>query len=206
MLLVTSPTFNVGRRSFLKTGKEHRETMLDALVPSIKCISPEEEAVVLPQLIHLLQDTVTSGASVGFLPPLNAEDAQRYWKTVFQEVVQGSCILLVARDAGRIIGAVQLALATKPNAWHRAEVQKLIVLSSQRRRGIGRALMQAVEQVARDGERTLLVLDTRQGDSAELLYRSLGYHEVGVIPAYARSANGTLDNTVIFYKTLPLVK
>ncbi len=138
----------------------------------------------LSQLIHLLQDAVTSGASVGFLPPLNAEDAQQYWRTVFQEVAQDTCVLLVARDSGRIVGSVQLALATKPNARHRAAVQKLFVLSSQRRRGIGRALMQGVEQVARSGERTLLVLDTRQGDSAEQLYRTLGYCEVGVIPAY----------------------
>jgi hypothetical protein len=47
-------------------------------LPSIERVSPEEEPIVLPQLIHLLQDTVASGASVGFLPPLNAEDAQQY--------------------------------------------------------------------------------------------------------------------------------
>jgi ribosomal protein S18 acetylase RimI-like enzyme len=197
--------YNSGR-SFLKTRKEHRETMHDSLVPSITCVSPEEEPVVLPQLIHLLQDTVANGASVGFLPPLNAEDAQHYWRTVFQEVALGTRVLLVARDVGRIVGSVQLALATKPNARHRAEVQKLFVLSSQRRRGIGRALMQVVEQVARSGERTLLVLDTRQGDSAEQLYRTLGYCEVGVIPAYARGASGALDSTIIFYKTLSLVE
>jgi acetyltransferase len=180
--------------------------MRDSLVPSIERISPEQEPIVLPHLIHLLQDTVASGASVGFLPPLSAEDAQQYWSTVFQDVAQGTCVLLVAREAGRMVGSVQLALATKPNARHRAEVQKLFVLSSQRRRGTGRALMQAVEQVARSGGRTLLVLDTRQGDVAEQLYRTLGYREVGVIPAYARSETGTLDSTVIFYKMLPLVE
>ena len=180
--------------------------MRDSLVPSIERISPEEEPGVLPDLIHLLQDSVASGASVGFLPPLSAEDAQQYWSTVFQEVTQGTCVLLVAREAGRIVGSVQLALAMKPNARHRAEVQKLIVLSSQRRRGIGRALMQAVEQVTYSAGRTLLVLDTRQGDSAEQLYRTLGYCEAGVIPAYARGASGTLDSTVIFYKRLSCVK
>jgi acetyltransferase len=135
---------------------------------------------------------------------LSAEDAQQYWKTVFQEVAQGTCTLLVARDAGQIAGSVQLALATKPNAMHQAEAQKLFVLTSQRRRGIGRALMHAVEQAVRDAGRTLLVLDTRLGDSAEQLYRALGYCEAGVIPAYARSADGMLDSTVIFYKMLPL--
>ncbi len=198
--------FTNSRRNFLKTRKEHRETMRDLPVPSIERVSPEEEPAVLPHLIHLLQDTVASGASVGFLPPLSTEDAQQYWNTVFVEVAQDTCVLLVAREAGQIVGSVQLALATKPNARHRAEVQKLFVLSSQRRRGIGRALMQAVEQAARDGRRTLLVLDTRQGDSAEQLYRTLGYCKVGVIPGYAHSATGTSDSTVIFYKTLPRVE
>jgi ribosomal protein S18 acetylase RimI-like enzyme len=111
----------------------------------------------------------------------------------------------VARNAGRVVGSVQLALAMKPNALHRAEVQKLFVLQSQRRRGTGRALMQAVEQTARECERTLLVLDTRQGDAAEQLYRKLGYREAGIIPAYARSATGTLDSTIFFYKALSLL-
>jgi ribosomal protein S18 acetylase RimI-like enzyme len=179
--------------------------MIDSLLPPIEIVRPEEEQTVLPELINLLQDTVASGASVGFLPPLSAEDAHQYWSAIFQEVARGTCVLLVARDAGRIVGSVQLALATKPNALHRAEVQKLFVLQSQRRRGTGRALMQAVEQTARECERTLLVLDTRQGDAAEQLYRKLGYREAGIIPAYARSATGTLDSTIFFYKALSLL-
>jgi ribosomal protein S18 acetylase RimI-like enzyme len=180
--------------------------MSDVPVPSIERISPAEEATVLPDLIHLLQDTVSGGASIGFLPPLSTEEAQQYWSSVFEEVRKHTCVLLAAREAGQIVGSVQLAFAMKPNAQHRAEVQKLFVLSSQRRRGIGRALMHMVEQVARDCGRTLLVLDTRQGDNAEQLYRTLGYCEAGVIPAYARSASGALESTVIFYKILPPVE
>lgn len=180
--------------------------MHDAPLLSIERVYPEEELFILPQLIHLLQDTVNSGASVGFLPPLNTEDAQQYWRSVFQELQQSNQVLLVAREGDTIVGSVQLALATKPNAPHRAEVQKLFVLSSQRRRGTGRALMHAVEQTARSIGRTLLVLDTRQGDVAEKLYRLLGYHEVGVIPDYVYNATGALENTVIFYKTLPTVE
>jgi GNAT superfamily N-acetyltransferase len=183
--------------------EENSLTMNDSSFSSIETVHSEEKQAVLPELIKLLQDTVASGASVGFLPPLSEEDAQQYWSSVFQEVAQRTCVLFVARNAGHIIGSVQLALATKPNALHRAEVQKLFVLQSERRQGTGRALMQAVEQVAREWGRTLLVLDTRQGDTAEQLYRKLGYREVGVIPAYARNATGTLDGTIFFYKALP---
>ena len=185
----------------LKRAKKAR-TMSEATSLEIALVRTEEEQFILPELIHLLQDTVASGASVGFLPPLSAEAAWQYWSDVFQDVAQGTQVLLAAREAGRVVGSVQLALATKPNASHRAEVQKLFVLLTQRRRGTGRALMQAIEPVARAYGRTLLVLDTRQGDAAEQLYRKQGYSEAGVIPAYARNAAGELDGTIFFYKML----
>ncbi|HEY3992739.1 MAG TPA: GNAT family N-acetyltransferase [Ktedonobacteraceae bacterium] len=176
--------------------------MPDSASPEIAVVRADELPFILPELVHLLQDTVASGASVGFLPPLNDEDAQNYWNEVFQDVARGTQVLLVAREAGQIIGSVQLALAAKPNARHRAEVQKLFVLQTQRRRGTGRALMQEIEHTAREHGRTLLVLDTRQGDAAEKLYRQVGYIEAGVIPAYARSATGELDGSIFFYKLL----
>lgn len=71
-----------------------------------------------------------------------------------------------------------------------------------RRHGIGRLLMQSAEQRARLEGRSLLVLDTREGDPSNHLYTSLGYINAGRIPDYARSANGQLDATMIYYKQL----
>jgi hypothetical protein len=62
--------------------------------------------------------------------------------------------------------------------------------------------MLALETQARRLGRTTLVLDTRQGDPSELLYRSLGYQSAGAIPAYARSADGTLHTTALYYRLL----
>lgn len=169
---------------------------------SLETISPMQGQVILAELVTLLQDTVASGASVGFLPPLSEEEAQAYWTAVLEDLAQQKRVLLVARHATRVVGAVQLELATKANAQHRAEVQKLFVLQQERRRGIGRLLMEAIEPIARERGRTLLVLDTRLGDHAERLYRKVGYVEVGTIPSYAQSATGTLEATIIFYKLL----
>lgn len=44
------------------------------------------------------------------------------------------------------------------------------------------------------------MLDTREGDLSNRLYKSLGYQEVGKIPGFAISPNGDLDATVIYYK------
>jgi ribosomal protein S18 acetylase RimI-like enzyme len=72
-----------------------------------------------------------------------------------------------------------------------------------RRRGVARALMQAVENTARKEGRTLITLDTRTGDLAEPLYLSLGYVVAGIIPRYAINPEGQkLEATTILYKEL----
>ena len=153
-------------------------------------------------LIELLQDAVESGASVGFLPPVNREDASAYWRGIFHEIATGKRLVLGAIEGTRLVGSAQLELASKPNALHRAEVQRVLVHRSSRRQGIAEQLMRRVEELARERGRTLLVLDTREGDPAELLYRKLGYTAAGVIPGYARSADGALDGSVFYYKSL----
>jgi acetyltransferase len=153
--------------------------------------------------VGVLTDSVDGGGSVGFLPPLARGEAARYWQEVEAAIERSSRRLWVAREAnGGIIGTVQLSLETRPNGSHRAEVMKLMVLGDHRRRGIGRALMQAAEEEARRLGRTTLVLDTRAGDPSEELYRSMGWTRAGVIPRYARSAGGALDATAFYFKLL----
>jgi len=152
----------------------------------------------LTQLADLLVATVADGASVGYLPPLPWAKAVAYW----QKAIKPHTVLLLAETDGRVSGTAQLALESRPNGLHRAEISKLMVAPAFRRRGIGRALMAALETEARDRGRTLLILDTRAGDTANDLYRSLAYIEAGRIPAYALSAAGVLEDTVLYYKTL----
>jgi len=152
--------------------------------------------------VALLRDVVDGGASVGFLPPLGADEAAAYWQSVAAALEGGGRRLWIARDTGGVIGAVQLDLERRANGDHRAELSKLMVLTSARRHGIGRLLMEAAEAEARRIGRTTLVLDTRQGDPSEALYRGVGWQPAGVIPRYARSADGTLHATVFYYKLL----
>jgi acetyltransferase len=156
-----------------------------------------------PALVALLRDAVESGASVGFLPPLGDGEAGAYWATVTAGLQDGSRIVLGARDTELgLVGSAQLELAMRANARHRAEVTKVMVHRRARRRGVGRALMLALEDHARQLGRTTLILDTRQGDLSEALYRTVGWTFAGAIPDYARSATGALDATAFYYKVL----
>lgn len=156
---------------------------------------------MVPALAVLLKNTVDDGASIGFLPPMSTEEATEYWHGILNNL-DAYRVLLIAQEANEIIGSVQLYLEPRPNGNHRAEIQKLMVHTKHRRKGVGRALMQAVETIAREYGRTLLVLDTRQGDIAEQLYTQLGYATAGSILQYARNADGDLDATVFMYRML----
>ncbi|HXT35117.1 MAG TPA: GNAT family N-acetyltransferase [Chloroflexota bacterium] len=153
-------------------------------------------------LAALLRDAVESGASVGFLPPLSEEESLAYWRGVIEEAGSGDCVLLVDHEDGKVLGSVQLAPAGKPNGRHRAELQKLLVHRAARRHGRGMALIAAAEDEARRAGRTLIVLDTREGDQAEHLYQRAGYREGGRIPGYALNADGSASGTVLYYRFL----
>lgn len=168
----------------------------------IMLLSDGEALAALDGLVEILIDSVDNGASVGFHRPMEREEADVYWRDVCAEVRRERVRLFAAYIDGQLVGTAQLQPSFKPNGRNRAEVAKVLVHSAFRRRGIGRALMDALEAEARRLNRTTLVLDTRLGDAGETLYAQCGWTKVGVIPAYVVDENGRPDATVFYYKLL----
>lgn len=158
----------------------------------------------LDMLAEVLREVVHGGAGVSFFKPFSSAEARAFWvEKVLPAMRVGARRVLVARVNERIVGTVQLSLETPPNQRHRAEVVKLLVHPEARRQGVARALMIALEEVARAEGRTLLTLDTVTGSGAEDLYTSLGYLTAGVIPRYARAAlTPEFEDATFMYKEL----
>lgn len=154
------------------------------------------------ELVELVQDAVGGGASLGWTATPSTKEARNYWTEALEGVARGERLLFVATDDHVCAGAVQLCFSPKPNAKHRAEVQRLMVHSQFRRRGIGQALLNALENAAAARGVTLLVLDVRSGDPAETFYQQAGYQLVGQIPGFALSTSGAYDPTSIYYRKL----
>ncbi len=148
-----------------------------------------EAAIV--ELAEVLADCVNGGASVNFMLPYETADAVLFFHKVIAAMQRGEIVLLAAKLGGRIVGTVQLGLDTPPNQPHRGEVKKLLVHRAARNRGVGAALMQRIEDIAKQHGRTLLVLDTAS-DSAERLYERGGWQRLGTIPDYAMWPQGGL--------------
>jgi GNAT superfamily N-acetyltransferase len=161
----------------------------------------DAEVDMLAEVLHAV---VHAGAGVSFFTPFSIDEARAFWvDKVLPQVHAGSRRVLIARDGDRTVGTVQLDLEMPPNQQHRAAVAKLLVHPAARRRGVARALMIALEEIARTERRSLLTLDTVSGSNAELLYTSLDYITVGIIPRFARGAlTPELEGTTIMYKEL----
>lgn len=169
----------------------------------VRRLGAGEVRAYLPALAELLVACVEGGASVGFVLPMTVEKAMRFWQRVADDAKRGERVLIVAQaGSGEVVGTVQLILAMPENQPHRAEVAKMLVHPRARRRGIARALLDAVETAARDEARTVLVLDTVTGSDAERLYVRAGWQRVGEIPSYALMPDGAPCPTTIFYKAM----
>ena len=158
--------------------------------------------VAIPELARILVDAVQSGASVSFLAGLDEGRAAAWWAGRWGSVAAGEVVPFVARDRGRVVGVVLLILSTIENSPHRAEIAKVLVERSMRGRGMATRLLEAAEAGAIARGRTLLVLDTVSGSTAERLYTRLGWKAIGAIPGYALDVHGRPEAATIMFKEL----
>jgi GNAT superfamily N-acetyltransferase len=168
----------------------------------VRRLDAEEIGAHLDGLAAVLADCVEGGASVSFMAPFSHAQARGVFEEFGKDVALGRRLIIAAFAAGELVGTVQVNLAMAPNQPHRAEIAKLLVRRSARKRGVAQLLMERAEREAFGEGKTLLVLDTVTGDDAERLYERLGWTRVGVIPNYALYPDGRLCDTTVFWKAL----
>lgn len=175
---------------------------VDATTIDLRPLDAAAAEARLGGLAALLVDAVAGGASVNFLAGFGLPEGEAFWRGQLPAVAEGKRVLIVAEAAGRIVGTVVVTHAPQPNQPHRADVGKMLVHSTMRRRGLGRRLLEAAEDAARASGRTLLVLDTETGSAGHALYAACGWTEVGTIPGYALTPDGEPSGATIFYKAI----
>jgi GNAT superfamily N-acetyltransferase len=170
---------------------------------TIRRVGANEATACIEALADVLIDCVEGGASVSFMLPITRTTALAFWRDVAEGVARGERVLLIAEDRdGGIVGTVQLITAQPENQPHRADVAKMLVHRKARRRGIAHALMSALDRIARDENKSVLVLDTVTGGDAERLYQRAGWQRVGNVPNYALMPDGAFCGTTFYCKQL----
>ncbi|MEO1695007.1 MAG: GNAT family N-acetyltransferase [Pseudomonadota bacterium] len=171
--------------------------MAEVTIERLQELDPE----TVQGLADVLIDCTIGGASVGFMNPLDRAQAEAFWQAQADDIASGARAVCVARRDGRVVGTGQLVLAPMPNQPHRADIAKMLVLRSERGRGIGGAVLAAVEAEARARGRDVLVLDTAS-DDARRLYERNGWVRVGDVPDFALWPDGGRVATTFYYKLL----
>ena len=124
------------------------------------------------RLEALESDPTAFGSSVSDEATLSESDWQRR---------AGNALFAFAD--GKLVGTIAIIVSSKPKTKHVAEIFGVYVKASQRRKGIGKLLLEkALEELGRNPEVEKIRLTVNPEQRAALaLYRRAGFHEVGTL-------------------------
>jgi RimJ/RimL family protein N-acetyltransferase len=107
--------------------------------------------------------------------------------------------VFVAEDEGRVVGRLSVARDQHPASSHVADLG-LMVAASHRRRGIGRALLEAAVGWAREADVRKLELHVfPHNEPAIRLYEEFGFEREGYRRAHYRRGRGYVDAILMAY-------
>jgi len=150
----------------------------------------------VPALARLHAEAHAAGMALGATCATDLEALHR------QALAEPDRVVLVAELDGEVAGMAHIAPSRAANARHRAEVQRVAVAGKARGAGVGRELMEALEEIALTRDLTLLWLTTHEDADACAFYEAVGYTKLGVMPAYSQRPDGSLSAAAFYYKVL----
>jgi GNAT superfamily N-acetyltransferase len=137
-------------------------------------------------LARLWNDVNNAGGAVGFVPPTTVADVLPDLDGHLAGTAAGGTRLVVGFAAERPVAAAFLCLNTHRLMRHWAWLNTVMVHPEQHRRGWGAALLGECAALGRDLGLVGLRLSYRDGLGLDRFYGSLGYREIGRVPAGLR--------------------
>jgi ribosomal protein S18 acetylase RimI-like enzyme len=149
---------------------------------TVRAAKPDDARTIAGLYLEVAAEVVAREPSFRHVPEV--DEVQRRYQSRIAEVDRA--ILVVVSD-NAVVAFVDASLQHHEGGgtYHRTGidvyVEELIVTASHRRRGMGRALMRAIETWGRNAEARMIWLDTHLTNAAARgLYGAIGYREVGV--------------------------
>jgi GNAT superfamily N-acetyltransferase len=153
-------------------------------------LNPAIDDELTERLIDIWVDVGNAGGAVGVPIPTTREVVEPMLERAFARVRQGDDYLLVAYDGDEVAGFGFLDRGRGPLFRHWATIKRLQVRPDRQGRGIGAAMIRAIDRFAADLGLEQIHLTVRGGTGTERFYERLGYEIVAVIPQIIRVAPG----------------
>ena len=150
------------------------------------------------ELALILLDAHASNMSLGLRGGLTRERAREAWLETAAKLDPERRVLLAAREGGVVVGTVQVVRSDSDNGRRRAEIVRFAVRGDRRGRGVGRLLLGAAVERARELGLALLWLTTHAGSDSDRFYERVGWRRVGELPAYSERPDGTLAAAALY--------
>ncbi len=117
-------------------------------------------------------------------------------RVAFADVLGGTCLGLVAEEAGRVVGFALFVV--RGTFVHSGYVRSVAVMPDAQHRGVGNRLMDAVEAAIFGLGPNVFLLVSAWNNGAQRFYERRGYRRIGEIPDYVQ--RGITE--VVYRKTL----
>ncbi|MEW2580365.1 GNAT family N-acetyltransferase [Streptomyces syringium] len=167
---------------------------------------PQLTPALREELADLWLDVSQAGGAVGFVPPVTAEDIAPVMRQQLDDVTAGEARMLGAYEGdagGRLIGTVFLKLNSHHLMTHWCTLVTVMVHPALQGGGRGGAMMREAIEMARDLDFHALRLGVRGGEGIERFYETVGFKEVGRVPAAIRVAPDDHRDDITMW--LPLI-
>jgi GNAT superfamily N-acetyltransferase len=149
---------------------------------TVRAAEPDDAPWIARLYLEVAGEVVAREPSFRHVP--DAGDVEHRYRSRIREADRA---VLVAVMGHTVLGFVDASLQRHEGGgtYHRpgtdVYVEELIVTESRRRRGVGTALMQAIETWGHDSQARMIWLDTHlDNEGARALYGAMGYREVGM--------------------------
>ncbi|MFG1710858.1 GNAT family N-acetyltransferase [Nonomuraea sp. M3C6] len=159
--------------------------------------TPDE--ALLAAVRRVLHAVVALGGAVGYLDPPGRDETDPWLEETLKSVRDGDARLALAQVDGTVQGMGLWRRAPGPVFAHSAELGKIMAHPDVRGLGLGRLVVSALIDDARDAGIETLTLGVRGNNHGAIeLYESLGFREWGRLPNSIEVGRQRFDDVRMF--------
>jgi ribosomal-protein-alanine N-acetyltransferase len=119
--------------------------------------------------------------------------AHPWTRGMFSDAIAYGYACKIYEAAGEMLGYVVLMPAV--DEMHLLDIS---IAAARQRRGLGRRLLEAAKQLARDRHMRRMLLEVRPSNAAAIaLYQAQGFKQIGRRRAYYPAANNTREDAIV---------